>query len=260
MNGEGGEDPSDRLVPTSVIMAAGDNLYIEDFNLEPLQQMGTSQQQQQHAAQLVLPDMDALRLCRGGRGLSPHHQHQHHHHQQQLHALMPLNPNSGGGGMLQLHNQATATTTLQLTDMQVDPLRLGLTTAAYGGHHPHQQHQQQQQHHNSQHHHQQQTSMKYPGTPPDTPPGMSGESPSPSPYSGQLSLASPSSGGPTTINVDVSEIVWRSYQDQPIDLRGQCDLVGREDLADAKWLSSLEYSTSPSEVHCKKNPIYALPF
>jgi hypothetical protein len=244
MNVDGGGDPADRLVPNSVIMtaaaaaaAAADNLYIEDFNLEPLQQMTTSQH-----AQLVLPDMDALRLCRGGRasgGLgspgggissSQHNSsnhHHHHHHQHQLHALMPANPTTHGG-MLQLHNQTTAT--LQLADMQ-DPLRLGLT-ASYGHHH---------------HHHQQQhtpSSMKYPGTPPDTPPGgMSTGSPSP-PYPGQISLASPSA---TTINVDVSEIVWRSYQDQPIDLRGQCDLGGRGDpgdLAEAKWLSSLEYSTA----------------
>ena len=231
MNGGGGGDPADRLVPNSVIMtAAADNLYIEDFNLEPLGQMTA-----QH--QLVLPDMDALRLCRGGRlvgSSSPTSSHHHHHHHQ-LHALMPANPS-----MLPLHSGGQGTTTtLQLADMQGDPLRLGLATS-YGHHHHQQQQQQQQQH---QHH-----SMKYPGTPPDTPPGgggMSGGSPSP-PYAGQLSLASPSA---TTINVDVSEIVWRSYQDQPIDLRGQCDLGGGRDpsdLQEAKWLSSLEYSTSPT--------------
>jgi hypothetical protein len=246
--GGGGGDTADRLVPNSVIMsaaAATDNLYIEDFNLEPLQ-----------SHQLVsLPDMDALRLCRssnigggrinGGGGLgsptSHHHaQHQQHHHQ--LHALMPANPmlplHIGGGG------QTTAT--LQLADMQ-DPLRLGLAAAAAStvsySHHHQQQQQQQPQHH----------SMKYPGTPPDTPPGggLSASSPSP-PYSGQISLGSPGGSGiaTTTINVDVSEIVWRSYQDQPIDLRGQCDLGGRDgggDLQEAKWLTSLEYAAAADD-------------
>ena len=47
MGGGGG----DRLVP---IMQPGDNIYIDDFNLEPLQMN----------SQIILPDMDALRLNR----------------------------------------------------------------------------------------------------------------------------------------------------------------------------------------------------
>merc|ERR1711971_671633 len=77
--------------------------------------------------------------------------------------------------------------------------------------------------------------MKYPGTPPDTPPGTS---PSP-PYSNTLGISS----NCTTMSLDVSELVWRGYQDQALDLRGQCDL-GRDpnSLGDPNWLTKIDYA------------------
>ena len=182
-------------------MQPGDSLYIEDFNLEPLQM----------SSQLILPDMDALRLNRSRGMCSPG---------VQLHNLMPVNTHGLPNG--------------HLTDLH-DPLRhlsnsIPCSMIQTSSHHT-------------------LASMKYPGTPPDTPPGSS---PSP-PYHTLTTTTSmrdltASISSPSTINVEVSEILWKNYQDQPIDLRGQCDL-GRDpgDLQEAKWLSSLDYS-SPDEM------------
>merc|ERR1711963_511383 len=70
------------------------------------------------------------------------------------------------------------------------------------------------------------TTMKYPGTPPDTPPCST----SPSPPYQMTSVTSTGAGATATIGLtDVTELVWRGYnQDQALDLRGQCDL-GRAD-------------------------------
>jgi len=112
------------------------------------------------------------------------------------------------------------------------------------------------------------TTMKYPGTPPDTPPCSSSPSPgAPGPYTMSQSV---STGAATaTIGLtDVTELVsWRYNQDQvhALDLRGQCpDLGGRgqvvgDKLGEGAWLS-MEYvdTEDPQLRHCT-TVISALP-
>ena len=95
-------------------------------------------------------------------------------------------------------------------------------------------------------------SLKYPGTPPDTPPCSSSPSP---PYQ---SLSSVTTSGATTIGLtDVTELVcWRGYnQDQALDLRGQCDLGRTDKLGESAWLS-MEYvdTEDPNLRHCTVIP------
>ena len=94
--------------------------------------------------------------------------------------------------------------------------------------------------------------LKYPGTPPDTPPCSSSPSP---PYQ---SLSSVTTSGATTIGLtDVTELVcWRGYnQDQALDLRGQCDLGRADKLGESTWLS-MEYvdTEDPNLRHCTVIP------
>ena len=94
--------------------------------------------------------------------------------------------------------------------------------------------------------------LKYPGTPPDTPPCSSSPSP---PYQ---SLSSVTTSGATTIGLtDVTELVcWRGYnQDQALDLRGQCDLGRTDKLGESAWLS-MEYvdTEDPNLRHCTVIP------
>jgi len=197
----------DRLVPQAM-MQANESLYIGDFDLEPLQMN----------SQLQLPDMDALRL-RSHRMSSP---------PTQLHHLMPANHQGMPPAPPPPHN---------LQEIH-DPLRLMTTPVSSNNHVIHHSPSQTTTHHTL-------TTMKYPGTPPDTPPG---NSPSP-PYH---SLGTVTTSGTTTIGLDVTELVWRGYQDQALDLRGQCDL-GRDPskLGEGGWLS-MEYA-DPDDLnmrHC----------
>ena len=190
-------------------MQPSDSLYIDDFNLEPLQM----------SSQLQLPDMDALRLSRarsvssppGGQGQIVHH-------------LMI--PHQGGlpPGPAPPHN---------IQEMN-DPLRLMPTPVST----PHSIGPPSQTHHTL-------TTMKYPGTPPDTPPGSCRylytepyhqiltyccSSPSP-PYHLSTTVTTANTIGLT----EVTELVWRGYnQDQALDLRGQtCDPTK---LGEGTWL------------------------
>jgi len=197
----------DRLVPQAM-MQANESLYIGDFDLEPLQMN----------SQLQLPDMDALRL-RSQRMSSP---------PTQLHHLMPANHQAMPPAPPPPHN---------LQEVH-DPLRLMPTTPSSNNQVIHHSPTQTTTHHTL-------TAMKYPGTPPDTPPGSS---PSP-PYQ---TLSTVTTSGTTTIGLDVTELVWRGYQDQALDLRGQCDL-GRDPtkLGEGAWLS-MEYA-EPDDLnmrHC----------
>jgi len=173
---------------------------------------------QMSSVPLQLPDMEALRL-RGGRLGSPG--------AGQLHHLMPPAPAPP-------HN---------LQEVQHDPLRV-----MPGG----QVQQVQQQVHGNQSHHTL-TTMKYPGTPPDTPPG-SCSSPSP-PYHLSTTVTTANTIGLT----EVTELVWRGYnQDQALDLRGQtCDPTK---LGEGTWLS-MEYvdPEDPSLTrHCTSTVISSL--
>ena len=215
----------DRLVPHAM-MQTNESLYIGEFDLEPLQM----------STQIPLPDMEALRLSRNHRMGSP---------PAQLHHLMPASHNSSAimptppsHNIHEIHNIH-------------DPLRLLPTSSS-------QQHQtgllQVQQPQSPTHH--TLTTMKYPGTPPDTPP-CSNTSPSP-PYQ----MTSVTTTGPTaTIGLtDVTELVWQRYnQDQALDLRGQCDLGRGDKLGEGAWLN-LEYvdTEDPNLRHCT-TVISALP-
>ena len=170
----------------------------------------------QMTSQIQLPDMEALRL-RSQRMSSP---------PTQLHHLMPAAHNGlNGSGHEVVH----------------DPLRVLPASHANPGLGP--------SHHTL-------TSMKYPGTPPDTPPCSSSPSP---PYQSLSSVTT--SGTTTTIGLtDVTELVcWRGYnQDQALDLRGQCDLGRGDKLGESAWLS-MEYvdTEDPNLRHCTVIP--ALP-
>ena len=193
--GQQGGGGGDRLVS---IMQPGESLYIEDFNLDTLQ-MNT---------QLILPDMEPLRINRRGMN-SP----------SQLHNLMPANHGMVSGHLSDLDTLRNIPHSLSNSMMSSPPTHHTLTN------------------------------MKYPGTPPDTPPGSS---PSPPYHTLTTSMSSPS-----TINVEVSEILWKNYQDQPIDLRGQCEL-GRDELQE-KWLSSLDYSGDESGLRQQLGMVSNLP-
>ena len=172
----------------------------------------------QMTSQIQLPDMEALRL-RSQRMSSP---------PTQLHHLMPAAHNGlTGSGHDVVHDPLRVLPTSQTNSGSLGPSHHTLTT------------------------------MKYPGTPPDTPPCSSSPSP---PYQSLSNVTT--SGATTTIGLtDVTELVcWRGYnQDQALDLRGQCDLGGRGDkLTESAWLS-MEYvdTEDPNLRHCTVIP--ALP-
>merc|ERR1719342_1100083 len=102
------------------------------------------------------------------------------------------------------------------------------------------------------------TTMKYPGTPPDTPPCST----SPSPPYQMTSVTSTGAGATATIGLtDVTELVWRGYnQDQALDLRGQCDLGRADKLGEPGTWLSMEYvdTEDPHLRHCT-TVISALP-
>jgi len=146
----------------------------------------------------------------------------------QLHHLMPANHQNMPPAPAPPHN---------LQEVH-DPLRILPTTNSSTNQVIHHSPTQSTTHHTL-------TTMKYPGTPPDTPPGSS---PSP-PYQ---TVGTVTTSGTTTIGLDVTELVWRGYQDQALDLRGQCDL-GRDPnkLGEGAWLS-MEYA-EPDDLnlrHC----------
>ena len=231
----------DRLVSVPhAMMQANESLYIDDFNLESLQI--------QQIQQIQLPDMDALRLRtqRLGSPSSPG--------PAQLHSLMPASHSSGLMPSSSHHQIGH-----EDPNNVHDHLRLlppvtpcSQHTAMIG------QHQQSPSSTivSSQH----TLTMKYPGTPPDTPPCSSSPSP---PYP---SLTSVTSGATIT---DVTEVVsWRyplpGDQVHALDLRGQCDIGGAgartDKLGEAGAWLSMEYvdTEDPSLRHCT-TVISALP-
>ena len=221
MNGGG----LDRMVslPQSM-MQPNDSLYIGDFDLEPLQMN----------SQIPLPEMESLRL-RSHRMSSP---------PAQLHHLMPPGHS--------LMSSAPPTHNIQEIHNIHDPLRLLQTSSAQTGIIQHSPTPLNTGPVVTTHH--TLTTMKYPGTPPDTPPCSTSPSP---PY--QMSVAT--SGATATIGLtDVTELVWRGYnQDQALDLRGQCDLGRGDKLGESTWLS-MEYvdTDDPTLRHCT-TVISALP-
>ena len=238
----------DRLVSVPhAMMQANESLYIDDFNLESLQI--------QQIQQIQLPDMDALRLRsqRLGSPSSPG--------PAQLHSLMPASHSSGL--MPTSHHHIVG----QEDHNSVhDHLRLLPPVTPCSQHSVmigQQQHSPSSTIVSSQH---TLTTMKYPGTPPDTPPCSSSPSP---PYPSLTSVTSGSVPTGATIGLtDVTELVsWRypgpGDQVHALDLRGQCDLGGgarTDKLGEAGAWLSMEYvdTEDPSLRHCT-TVISALP-
>ncbi len=238
----------DRLVSVPhAMMQANESLYIDDFNLESLQI--------QQIQQIQLPDMDALRLRsqRLGSPSSPGPTH--------LHSLMPASHSSGLMPASHHHIGQEDHNSVH------DHLRLLPPVTPCSQHSANmigqQQHSPSSTIVSTQH---TLTSMKYPGTPPDTPPCSSSPSP---PYPSLTSVTSGSVPAGATIGLtDVTELVsWRypgpGDQVHALDLRGQCDLGagGRTDkLGEAGAWLSMEYvdTDDPSLRHCT-TVISALP-
>ena len=180
----------------------------------------------QMTTQIQLPDMEALRLRSNRMGSPPA---QLHHLMPPSHQLMP----GAGHHQLQQHTGDSVHDQLRL----LQPSNSGLSPVSSNT----------------------LTTMKYPGTPPDTPPCSS----SPSPH---YQMTSVTTTVPTaTIGLtDVTELVWRGYnQDQALDLRGQCDLTGgRSDkLGEAGTWLSMEYvdTEDPNNLRHCTTVISALP-